>query len=322
MNVERSATEIHAHAAKWVIERHSDSWTEADQARLDEWLGAHTANLIAYLRADHIWQRSDRIAALKSKPKVKAQRPIQNSWPQTMLLRVVAGFGIAALLAVIASVEFSGAEYATYATAVGERKVLTLPDGSRIELNTNSTLRLAKEEGKSEAVLDKGEAYFDIKHNPKRPFVVAAHGRRIVDVGTKFVVRNDKDALKISMLEGRVALSSSETGAGASTELETGDVALATPATTRIIRSNTRSLVDAASWRKGYLTFRPETLADAVAEFNRYNDIKLSVQGADLGSKQIYGTFRTTDVDVFASVAQEVLHLRVKRHANQVVLSR
>ncbi len=313
------AYDIQASASRWVVEQQvSEDWSERDQARLDDWLGQSASHSVAYWRARHVWQRADRLAALKSPDSGKLSRR-----------RSFLGYGflrgaVAACVVVVGLVgarEFLQTQYTTYVTAVGEQKILKLADGSRIELNTGSVLRLSRNMQRGEAILDKGEAYFEIKHNPEHPFVVIAHGRRIVDVGTKFLVRTGKYDLKVSMLEGRAALSASENGAGASTELEAGDVAIATLTTTKIVRPSPQVIADMAGWRRGQLVFRHVTLAAAIAEFNRYNETKLNIEGANTGARKIYGTFRTTDVNLFASVAQDVLHLHVKRQGGRIILS-
>lgn len=314
------AHDIHAVASQWVVERRlSADWSEEDQTRLDEWLGQSTSHSVAYWRASHVWQRTDRLAALKAPAANTAQKAQRSR--SFRYLPIAAAIGIVAVVGLAFAHNFFQSRYTTYATAVGERKILRLTDGSLIELNTGSVLRLADNQQRGEAILDKGEAYFDIKHNPVQPFLVIAHGRRLVDIGTKFLVRDDGNALRVSMLEGRAALSASETGTGASTELEAGDIAIATLATTKIVRTSRQTIADMAGWRRGQLVFRHVTLAAAVAEFNRYNGTKLSVEDSNVGAKKIYGTFRTTDVSLFATVAQDVLHLKVKHKDDKIVLS-
>jgi transmembrane sensor len=319
---DETASDIQALASRWVVERHGASiWSDDDQARLDSWLNESVAHSVAYWRANHVWNRADRLVALKRPPEQDVRNEKRGLRSST-LSWAVATIAILVFVGALVSLNAFRTNYVTYSTAVGAHRVLMLADGSRIELNTDSVLRLAKGGSRSEAILDKGEAYFDIKHNADNPFTVVAHGRRIVDVGTKFLVRENSDALKVSMLEGRVALSAPARNAGTPTELKAGDVAIATASATKVVRSSVQALADTAEWRNGYLTFRHITLADAVAEFNRYNNAKLNVEGAGVSSKKIYGTFRTTDVKLFASVAQDVLHLHVERRGDEIVLSR
>jgi transmembrane sensor len=74
-------------------------------------------------------------------------------------------------------------------------------------------------------------------------------------------------------------------------------------------------------WRRGVLTFNRTTLADAVAEFNRYNHTRLAVADAATGKRRIYGTFPTTDVEAFTRVVQAVFGLKVALRDGETVIS-
>jgi transmembrane sensor len=316
------AQDIQMRASEWVMEREvADTWSEDDQARLDHWLKESVAHKVAYWRANHAWNKTGRIVALKVSPEQSSPITQRGALGSTFL-RVIAAVIVLCIVGVATSYIFAPTAYTTYATTIGGRKILTLTDGSHIELNTNSVLRVSRNAPAREVVLDSGEAYFDIKHDAMKPFVVVAGGRRIVDVGTRFLVRSDADGLKVSMLEGRVVLGVSEGSAQLSSKLEAGDVAIATHTTTRIFKSTTQSLADTASWRRGYLVFRHVALSDAIAEFNRYNSDRLIVANVDAAKLKIYGTFRTNDIQGFADVVQEVLHLQVSRLGDKIVMSR
>ena len=108
-------------------------------------------------------------------------------------------------------------EGTTYSTGLGERKTLTFVDGSQIELNTDTVLRASFENGSRNVWLDKGEAYFRIKHDAAHPFAVEAAHQRITDLGTEFSVQSNAGRLKIAVLKGRVRFDG--TANGAHTEL-------------------------------------------------------------------------------------------------------
>src|SRR5690606_85904 len=91
-----------------------------------------------------------------------------------------------------------------YETQVGGRESVPLPDGSRVELNTDSKLRAAMTGEKREVWLERGEAYFEVKHDRMRPFVVWAGDRRITVLGTKFSVRRAGARVRVAVAVGRV----------------------------------------------------------------------------------------------------------------------
>ncbi len=319
-SVQGEAGEIQLRAAQWVVDRASEAWSLDDQHRLDAWLREATAHEVAYWRAKHAWEKADRVVALKA-PMQRGAQP-QTRVNRSGLFRMAAVACGLAVLGVAAMEMNKAPDYTIYSTPVGGRKILSLGDGSRIELNTDTVLRLSRDRGARIAFLDRGEAFFDIRHDAVHPFTIEARGRRIVDIGTKFLVRSGQERLEVSMLEGEVTLSAPKNSGDKPSKLTAGDVAVATNTSTVITKEPGPAIADAASWRQGMLVFRHTTLADAVAEFNRYNDAQLVVVGDRAGSLKIDGKFQTHDVETFAEVAKDVLHLRVQKIGKKTVMSR
>ena len=315
------SSQIQMEASRWVIDaRTSEDWSDDDQAALDRWLNASVAHKVAYLRAEHAWGRSARAAALKQPEKERAPANTTRKFP-FLTLKFAAAIGAIAVIGLVAA-QFLGQGYTTYRTPVGGRQLLKLSDGSRLELNTNSVVRIAKHSADREVIVDRGEVYFDVKHDAKRPFVVYAQGRKILDLGTKFLVDEHPDRLEIAMVEGRVRLAPPMGSDARAMNLTAGDVAVATAHTTTISKSTPDALSDALSWRSGVLVFHHTALASAVAEFNRYNDYKVVVADTGVGKLEINGKFRTTDITMFADVAADVLGLHVKKLDGYALIER
>ncbi|HEV2561061.1 MAG TPA: FecR domain-containing protein [Rhizomicrobium sp.] len=315
------SSEIQMEASRWVIDaRTSDDWAQDDQAALNEWLNSSIAHKVAYLRAEHAWGRTVRAAALKAPKREKESTGLTGKFP-FLGLKLAAAIGAIAVIGVLAA-QYGRQDYTTYRTPIGGRQLLNLSDGSHIELNTNSVIRIAKYSVNREVIVDRGEVYFDVKHDAKRPFVVFAADRKILDLGTKFLVRDRADRLEVAMYEGRVRLDAPKDSGQKSVNLTTGDVAVATARNTTISRSTPAALSDALSWRHGVLVFHHTTLAEAAAEFNRYNDYKVIVADSSLGRLEINGKFRTTDVGMFADVAADVLGLHVKNQGGYTLIER
>ena len=170
------------------------------------------------------------------------------------------------------------------------------------------------------AVLVKGEAFFQIKHDAARPFVVTIGSHRVVDLGTKFLVRDNPGQLRVTLVEGKARLES----ANAKTQallLLPGDVAVATATTMSVTARPTASVAAEMGWRHGLLIFGNVSLADAAAEFNRYNKVKLVIADGETARIAIGGTFQATDVRTFAEVARNLLRLTVSDHGGEIVIS-
>lgn len=319
---EQSAYDIQMAASRWVIERRaSEDWSEDDQQRLDDWLNESTAHLVAYWRADQAWDRTFRAAALRQPASAAVPRDRSGMF-KFLTLRIAASLIVISTLSAAVSYLFLGPKYVTYTTPIGGRETLRLSDGSRIELNTNTVLRFATHIGQREVILDRGEAYFEIKHDLAHPFIVKVAGRQITDVGTKFLVRGEPRRLEVALLEGRVLLSAPNGVDAPDVDLTAGNVAIATPSDTAISKRSQQALQDEMSWRQGILVFHHTTLADAVAQFNRYNTQKLVVADPRAAMMTIDGKFRAGDVDTFTEVAEDVLHLHVERRGDETVMSR
>ncbi|MFD2427832.1 FecR family protein [Sphingobium scionense] len=93
-----------------------------------------------------------------------------------------------------------------YRTALGETRTVQLADGSRIHLNTNSSVEVALRDDIRQITLLKGEAQFDVAHDKKRPFIVNADGTLVRAVGTMFNVRLRADVTELTVIEGIVAV--------------------------------------------------------------------------------------------------------------------
>lgn len=310
---ESPAMSVEMQAALWVQRRQFWDWSPTDQAELDIWLAQSTANEVAFLRLMSGYSRTDRLVALRA-PRVDRHFSLGR------LLRVAAGLALVAALGTWAMQLSTGPKDVTYATPVGGRQTIVLVDGSRIDLNTNSVLRLRADAGRRLAFLDKGEAYFQIKHDAQRPFVVTAANHRITDLGTKFLVRTASDRLDVTLVEGRARVDSNDSAR--SVDLQPGDEVIATAGNLTTLRKTVQDVSDQLGWRRGVIVFKHTTLAAAASEFNRYNPNRIVLGSNAVAELKIDGTFPSDDPDSFVEITQDILHLRVEKRGNIIVLTK
>ncbi len=153
------SAEIEAQAALWLEHRHLGRWDDEMQSTLDGWLSQSSAHVIAYWRLDAAWNKAERLIVVTPSRQKDAHEK------KALFGFLHMGIGAAVVtIAVLTALYFRNPPIATYATTLGEFKTITLSDGSKIELNTDSVLRLSQGRIRT-AWLDKGEAYFQIKHN-------------------------------------------------------------------------------------------------------------------------------------------------------------
>lgn len=312
-----TSTEIELRASQWLERRDRDDWSQADQVALDAWLEEEPAHEIAYWRLDAAWERTDRLAALRN----------AKSEPDAPRVRLPLIAKIAAALIVLAAAGGAYIGFAphasdrTFATALGKRETISFADGSSIELNTNTVLRARMTTAQRTVWLEKGEAFFHIRHNSAHPFVVIAGDHRVTDLGTEFSVRRASEELKVAVLEGRVRLGSDETP-DQQRVLTSGQVAAATNNSIVVTRRSLQSLANELSWRRGVLVFDEAALGEAAAELNRYNRKQLVIEDPSIARLVIAGTLPTDDTEGFARLAQTVLGLHVEHRGNDILISR
>ncbi len=314
------AEAIRVEAADWILKRRMEkSWSEQDQQNLDAWRARSTAHLLAYLRLEAAWKQTDRLAALRG-PMRSPPTPSKSRWRSLALLSAV--LPVAALMGTIGSDYLQRHRDRILSTKIGEHQRVTLADGSLVELNTNTTLRLAADGSMRTVYLDKGEAYFRITHDAAHPFVVIVGDHRIIDVGTAFDVRREPRELSVTLVEGKARFDKPSDQSSQAIELKPGDEVVATA--DGVVRRSTsqKDLTGELSWRTGNLVFYGTTLAKAAADFNRYNTTKLAVIDPTVGRLRINGTFAASNARAFADATQIVLGLKLENRNGEIVISK
>ena len=312
-----SAKEIRAEAASWLERKERSDWSDTDQAELDQWLARSTAHEVAFVRLQSAWERTERLVVLR--PLGKEPRAPRRISP--LLMRIAAAGAVVALLGAGAAWFALSPRDRTYSTAVGGRETVTFADGTRIELNTNTVLRARMTTDQRVVWLEKGEAFFQVKHDATHPFVVMIGEHRVTDIGTQFSVRRGKKDVQVAVTQGRVTLDAPGIASQAAL-LTQGDVATATARSLTVTRKSQAALADDLGWRRGTIVFRHTTLAEACAELNRYNRVKLVITDPVVARRTIGATFRTSDVELFARVAEVALGLHVNEHGDEIDISR
>ena len=313
---------LRAEAAVWLERRDCADWSLKDQAALDEWLAQSPGHMVAFLRAEAAWARADRLSVFgPAMPENASAAPQKNFAP--MLLKFAAALALVAVLGAAATAMFARPHERIFSTPVGGRETINFADGSQIELNTNTVLRARMTTEERVVWLDKGEAFFRIKHDAAHPFVVMAGDHRVTDLGTKFIVRRDPGKMEVAVVEGRVTFDRPEAPARSQVALlMPGDVATATAKGMRVTRASQKELSNDLAWRRGLLVFDKTTLAEAARQFNRYNQIKLVIADQFAAKVTIDGTFKAGNIGDFTRLVQTVLGLRVAIHGDEAVISR
>lgn len=328
-------SEAHAardRAAQWIIAREQPGWSGRDQAALDAWLAQSDTNKAAFWRLELGWQQADRVAALGPAPDADTRTLVRLS-PGRWWKKRQALVALAASLSVVAAAWLFHSSSAgpagasailarAYATEVGGHGRIGLPDGSKVELNTDTKLRAALDGQGRSIWLDQGEAFFEVAHQQGHPFVVHAGSRAITVLGTKFSVRRQGDQVRVSVLEGRVRVDDVHHPASArSTTITEGDIALSQGGATLVTAANRQRVDDALSWREGLLSFDQERLGDIAVEFNRYNRRHIAIDDPQIADLRIGGAFPARHPAAFARLLRDAYGLKVTETHSTVEIS-
>jgi transmembrane sensor len=242
--------------------------------------------------------------------------------------RWIAGISSVAASLVVASVLtvsmwVSGPDPVTYETMKGERSTIALEDGSTLQLNTGTRVVATLGGDTRRVTVEQGEAFFDVKRDEDRPFLVDAGDTRVKVLGTKFNVRLGASTNVVSVLSGLVSVSHRSDRDGEDTReialLQAGERALHDPGTrSAVVGAFDQSA--AMAWRTGKAVYHELPLADVVADLNRYFDAPLEIADEDLAGLPVTGTFNLTDQDVVIDALESAFSLMAVKRIDGVVL--
>ena len=320
------SSDVEARAADWIAREDAAAWSPADAEDLRGWLEADTAHRVAYLRLRAAWARADRLSVLRAPSSPAPQAP-RAPWTRRAAAVAACTVGLAAA-ALLALHLVSSRSAQVLSTPVGGEERIALADGSRLTLNTDTRVRAEVTPTRRLVVLEQGEAFFDVRHDPAHPFTVLAGDRRITDLGTRFSVRRDGGAVTVVVEEGRVriepivqpaAFTPRPPLAGAAV-VDRNAVAVASNKSLLVVHQDAAQVERDLTWREGVLSFNQTTLAEAADQFNRYNAKKLVVDRT-AASIRIDGAFRSDNVVSFARLLKDGFGLKVEDTGDEIKIS-
>ncbi|MBL8267690.1 FecR family protein [Steroidobacter sp.] len=222
-------------------------------------------------------------------------------------VRIWATAASVCFVAIVAAWFALGARGDVIETELAERRQVMLDDGTVVQLEPETQLRVKFDEHLRHVTLERGRALFRVTKNAQRPFVVNADNTSVRAVGTAFGVENSKRGVVVTVAEGKVAVARSEAGeapsigaslANNSTEiLLTAGQQLTVPTAGAVDPVRAVDTARALAWADGQLVFENETLADVIAEFNRYNRTQLRISDGQLAGRKVSGVFDATDTE-------------------------
>jgi transmembrane sensor len=358
MNANSRRARAAAEAAEWWVRIESGELSRDEREQFVDWLresAVHVAEMLRMaevhgaLERFHDWVRistddADAQAATNVVAFASAGEPTHHT-PQaasTPRRRWIAGLALAATVAalgVFLALFFSAQ---VIETGRAERRSVTIADGSIIQIDPESRLRIRLQKHERDVSLERGRALFRVAEDPSRPFVVRAEATQVRAVGTQFGVEQSREGVVVTVAEGKVAVLPSDRVAGRS-NTSNGSPPDGRSGSTEP-RSTTEVLLTAGqqvivprrgpaepvrtvdtdrelAWVAGRLVFDNDSVADVLEEFNRYNVVQLHVASPQLAQRSVSGVFDASEPESFIGFMQSVAPVSVRRTGQDITIA-
>jgi transmembrane sensor len=290
------APETKAEAAAWLARLRADDRTAADERAFQAWLKADPSHAAAFEAVTLVWETAG--ATSRAARDLIEREPVRGP----LLNRRAAMAGVSALVIAGGSVFALREAYAgVYQTDVGEQKHVTLDDGTQVFLDTDTRIKVSFSDGARVVDLQRGRANFRVAPDARRAFVVEAAAKRIVAGRTTFDVRRDGERVSVVLIQGQASVD------GAA--VKAGQRLIASQALATVDQPN---LTQMLAWQTGQAIFDNQTLAEAVAEMNRYSTVKLKIADRGIGALRMSGVYRVGDNAAFAHSVAKLLPVEVR----------
>jgi transmembrane sensor len=334
---------IEAEACAWIAQFDGNDPSPEDLKAFREWIGRSPCHREAMQRLSGLWGDLNLLTELAVPPQPSSKAPDQSKTkphrrPQPGGLPIFAGV-LATLILVTAGLLFLRQHSLPavtetplfYATALGERKTINLPDGSTVQLNTASQIKVDYSHEARQLRLLRGEAYFDVAPNPDRPFMVYAGANIVRAVGTAFTVQVKQQTVEVVVTEGTVELAAvpklpdTKTAVVASTPatrlatLPSGHRAVIDRKVEVLLPIEHEEITRRLSWREGMLVFSGEPLEQVIEEISRYAPITIEITDPQIRQLRIGGYFKVGETNAMFEALEKSFGVQVSRLDDQHV---
>ncbi len=306
------------------------AWLQADPSREEEfrkmsdsWTFAMQQEALHKLDEDKAWLRlKSKIAEAEKTKKTAGKYRLLSP----TLLKTAAAITILFVLAVtvyfLSGIHTTHEQMLTASNELNQPSLVKLPDGSIVALNAGSKLEYpATMNGSLREVTLEGEAFFEVKHDPSRPFLVHSEHAIIRVVGTAFDVAAYRNApeVKVMVESGRVELFSDES-VGNKILLEKGTVGTLVRNSQTLFKEENND-VNYLSWKTRVMHFDRTPLPEVVNVLNRSYHTQIELKSDELKNMFYTGTYTDESVDTIIDVLAKTFRLEITRAGEKIELS-
>ena len=328
--------ELHEQAAGYCLRRNEPDWTDADERELNDWLAADPAHREIYdslsrtyrdlsaIRRPHLSSENPPITdTAENEIDITATQPSSFTEPTSAAYipdsrrRVFASALLALSLFMIGGwYWWEGRFDYTFdiASGAGETRIVDLPDGSRIVLNFDSVLQVRYDRQHREAVLNRGEAFFEVAADSTRPFTVDSGTSQVKVTGTAFNLRVHPPAFIVKVMEGEVVVRADTNRNDQPVLLLRARQGVSIDSATGHSMPVTVNADAVGDWRTGRLIFQQTSLQEVAGELERYLGQPVRLQpDKRLADMTVSGVAMTADPLPFLQSLPHLLPVRVQQ---------
>lgn len=337
-------------ATAWFRRMHSESVRVEDVPELQRWLEQDPRNPHAYQQVAQTWGA---LGALSSAPEIlmgrrnaldTARRIARRRWAVPAGRSRYAAIAASILIVFIGIGGWLYTQKGVYTTGLGERRILTLEDGSAVTLDARSRLQVKYDDGQRLIELEQGQARFDVATDPARPFRVRAADQMVIALGTQFNVELVAGNVLVSLIEGKVAVTGVKTAATPAEVVEASAapqesvsdrslkvahqaVELHAGEGLRIGRDGEAFVLPkidlnrATAWQSGKMFFNNEPLVNAAERMNRYSALQITVD-PEVAQIGVSGGFNAGDAKAFVEAVSTYFPVEAEIKGSEIRLTR
>ncbi len=343
-----SSQDLTLEACGWIAQLETGDLTSEDLLAFKEWMGRSPAHRKAIRRLAHLSNDMNVLTEMAEplKNAAKAYRSIKGNTRRWFKMPHAIGVSLVALMmfSILFFVNQTGYVENTplmIATEVGVHREFKLSDGSTVMLNTNSELEVDFNAERRKVRLLKGEAYFQVAHNAKRPFIVYTGNQSVRAVGTAFLVRNIMKKIEVAVTEGRIEFTSPSVltknvslnaqhdssypseNLTSKVYLDAGEYLVSQRNTPKEVESiSIAELQRKLSWRNGMLDFSNTPLSEVIEDLNRYSSLNIVIADSELNNLKFGGMFRVNEMNSLFEALETTFNINVNYDKNSIHLSK
>jgi transmembrane sensor len=307
-------------ASLWAARLEGSVLTDFDRSELDAWLAGDPLRrplLSSYCRLsarlDSLVPELAAAGAVEMPAGRARARPAWNPWKVAAAGMVAAGLAAGAVF-----LARPAGRPETLSTPSGQRGAFTLSDGTRVELNANTSITVENGRAERRIKLSNGEAFFVVSKDKSRPFIVDTPAGSVRVTGTIFnVLTEAASQLDVTVVEGSVQVRPDDPGGslGDPTMLTAGGVLTSENGVVSLASKSAADVDDALAWRQGRIVCNAMPVSEALARFAHYHGRVMTVTAA-AGTKRAGGQYSLGNLDEFLDYLKEGLNLSVVREAD------